>query len=123
VVGHTGHDEAFAGRAAIDGRAGDEFDPMDVVFHDVPAEVLAEAMSRGEPPQSSRPFEDPWPLSRWPDVPTRFLQATDDRSVPVEVQRRVVHERLGLAVKEMPGGHLVALSLHAELAKRLMGYL
>jgi pimeloyl-ACP methyl ester carboxylesterase len=56
-------------------------------------------------------------------VPTRFLQATDDRFFPLEFQRRLVRERLGMELDEMPGGHLVALSRPAELADRLEDYL
>jgi pimeloyl-ACP methyl ester carboxylesterase len=61
-------------------------------------------------------------MAAWPDVPTRFLVARDDRFFPVELQRRVVSERLGIPVDEMPGGHLVALSRPDELADRLVGY-
>jgi pimeloyl-ACP methyl ester carboxylesterase len=64
-------------------------------------------------------FSEPWPLSGWPDVPTRFLQARDDRFLPLEFQRRVVAERLGIPVAEMSGGHLVALSRPEQLAGRL----
>jgi pimeloyl-ACP methyl ester carboxylesterase len=92
-------------------------------FHDVPADVTAQAMARGETVQSPRPMSDPWPLAAWPDVPTRFLQARDDRFFPLEFQRRVVTERLSLPVDEMPGGHLVALSRPVELADRLESYL
>ena len=46
----------------------------------------------------------------------------DDRFFPVEMQRRVVRERLGFAPDEMPGGHLVALSRPRELADRLEDY-
>ena len=63
------------------------------------------------------------PLDRWPDVPTRVLTGRDDRFFPLEFQRRVAAERLGLAVDEVPGGHLVALSRPAELADRLVAYL
>ena len=52
----------------------------------------------------------PWPLGRWPDVPTRGLLSSDDRFFPAEFQRRVVRDRLGITPHEMPGGHLVALS-------------
>jgi len=55
-------------------------------------------------------------------VPTRFLQGADDRMFPLNFQRRVVRERLGLAVDAMPGGHLVAFSRPRELAARLEGY-
>lgn len=55
-------------------------------------------------------------------MPTRFLQGRDDRFFPVEFQRRVVRERLGIAPDEMDGGHLVALSRPRELADRLEDY-
>jgi hypothetical protein len=82
---NTGHAQA---RAA-------PVDVLDDFFHDVPPEVTAEAMRQGEPVQSGTPFTQPWPLKRWPDVPTRFLQGRDDRFFPLEFQRRVVRERLG----------------------------
>lgn len=72
--------------------------------------------------QSGTPFATPWPLERWPSVPTRVLQGRDDRFFPVEFQRRVVPERLGITPDEMPGGHLLALSRPEELAARLEAY-
>lgn len=120
---NTGHAKARAEQSARDGRnlAADE-DLMDAFFHDVSPEVVAEAWARGEPRQSGTPFEEPWPLREWPDVPTRFLQGRDDRFFPVEFQRRVVRERLGITPDEMAGGHLVALACPKELADRLEAY-
>ncbi len=120
---NTGHAKARAEQAARDGRnlAADE-DLMDAFFHDVPPEVVAEAWARGEPRQSGSPLEEPWPLPGWPDVRTRFLQGRDDRFFPVEFQRRVVRERLGITPDEMAGGHLVALARPKELADRLEAY-
>jgi pimeloyl-ACP methyl ester carboxylesterase len=116
--------QAQAEHAASEGRTADgEMDPAEDFFHDVPADVTAEAMAQGAPVQSQTPMADPWPLERWPDVPTRFLQGRDDRFFPLEFQRRVVTQRLGIAVDEMPGGHLVALSRPTELADRLESYL
>jgi hypothetical protein len=60
-----------------------------VYFHDVPAEVHAEALTRGEPEQSWTPMTQAWPLSAWPDVPTRVLIGRDDRLFPAEFQRRI----------------------------------
>ena len=40
-----------------------------------------------------------------------------------EIQRRIAAERLGLAVEEVPGGHLAALSCPVELAERLVALL
>jgi pimeloyl-ACP methyl ester carboxylesterase len=120
---NTGHAKARDDQAARDGRnlAADE-DLWDAFFHDVPPEVMAEAWARGELRQSDTPFAQPWPLPKWPEVSTRFLQGRDDRFFPAEFQRRVVQQRLGIAPDEMAGGHLVALSRPKELADRLEAY-
>ena len=117
--GNTGHADAREVQAARDGRdLADDPEMIDAFFHDVPAEV--QAASFEEPfEQTETPFIATWPLADWPDIPTRFLQAADDRFFPIEFQRRVVPERLGIEVEEMPGGHLVALSQPEELVARL----
>ncbi len=115
----TGAPQARAEAAARAGRSPDDHDDF---FHDVPEEVVTEAL--GQPfAQSGRPFEDPSPLSRWPDVPTRLVAGRDDRFFPIAFQRRVAADRLGLPVDEVPGGHLVALSRPVELADRIEAYL
>lgn len=90
----------------------------EVFVHDVPAEVLATAPPQRD--QSGTPFAEPWPLPAWPAVPTVVLAGRDDRFFPPGFQRRVAADRLGLAVEEVPGGHLAALSYPAELADRLV---
>jgi hypothetical protein len=42
---------------------------------------------------------------------------------PLEFQRRVAHQRLGIEVDEIDGGHMVALSNPVALAERLEGYM
>ncbi|MEJ7841795.1 MAG: alpha/beta hydrolase [Rubrobacter sp.] len=116
------HARARREQAERDGRDLAAEDVRDFFFHDVSPEVTAEAWARGEPRQSATPFTLPWPLKEWPGVPTRFLQGRDDRFFPVEFQRRVVRERLGMTPDEMDGGHLVALSRPEELASRLDNY-
>lgn len=97
------------------------FDEEEVFLHDVPADIVAAGWDHvGE--QAGRPFEDPWPLTGWPDVPTRFLLCRDDRFFTAEFQRRVVRERLGIEPDEMNGGHLPSLAHPAELADRLLQY-
>ena len=98
----------------------EEFDFVEDFFHDVPADVRAEAERHPEPEQSETPFAGPWPLPDWPDVPTRGLAGRDDRLFPLEFQRRVTRERLGLEVEVIPGGHLAALSHPDEVAARLL---
>jgi pimeloyl-ACP methyl ester carboxylesterase len=98
------------------------FDAKATFFHDVPPDVVAEAFARGERVQSGTPFEKPWPLAAWPDVPTKVLLCRDDRFFPAEFQRRVVRERLGLTPDEIDSGHLPALAHPKELAERLEAY-
>ena len=120
---NTDHDAAKRRKNLRDGRpAGADFDPLVDFFHDVPQNVVDEALAQGAPDQADTPFTTPCTFDRWPDVPTRVLVGRDDRFFPAEFQRRVAQERLGITPDEMPGGHLVALSRPAELAKRLDAY-
>ena len=54
-------------------------------------------------------------------MPTRVLIPRGDRLFPLEFQRRVAHERLGMEIDEMAAGHVPMLSRPRELAKRLVG--
>jgi pimeloyl-ACP methyl ester carboxylesterase len=120
--GNTGWEAAHRAKAEQDGRGlGEEFDPVAEFLHDVPADVIAESIHHVRN-QSGTPFEKPWPLDAWPDVPTRFLLCRDDRFFPAEFQRRVVKERLGITPDEMDSGHLPALSRPQQLAQRLEAY-
>jgi pimeloyl-ACP methyl ester carboxylesterase len=117
VTGQAEAQSEHLRRLGIDGD-----DDAVTYFHDVPADVAAAAMQQPLT-QSMRPFEDPWPLAAWPDVPTRVLTGRDDRLFPAEFQRRIALERLGLEPDLVPGGHLAALSRPVELADALEGYL
>jgi pimeloyl-ACP methyl ester carboxylesterase len=118
---NTGHEEAMLEAAARGGWKAGYDDPVAVFLHDVPAAV-AEESERHLRVQSGTPFEKPWPLAAWPDVPTRFLLCRDDRFFPADFQRRVVRERLGITPDEMDGGHLPALAHPDELVARLEAY-
>jgi pimeloyl-ACP methyl ester carboxylesterase len=102
----TDQPRAAADYALARGRS-TEFDLIETFFHDT---------------QADKPFEEPWPLTAWPDVPIRVVQGRDDRLFPLTFQQRVVKERLGIDVDEVPGGHLGALSYPVELAERLVAY-
>ena len=91
-------------------------------FHDVPDAVVDEAFARGEPQQSMTPMGQPFPLDAWPDVPTRVLAGRDDRLFPVDFQRRVARERLGIEADVIDGGHMVCLSHARELVDQLERY-
>jgi pimeloyl-ACP methyl ester carboxylesterase len=119
---NTGQPQAQREQDIRDGRvSGTEFDPMVTFLHDVPAGVAAASAAHVRE-QSGTPFEKPWPLPAWPDVPTRFLLCRDDRLFPADFQRRVVRDRLGITPDEMDGGHLPALAHPVELADRLDEY-
>ena len=120
---NTRHREAKRERNRRDGRPADApFDPLLEFFHDVPQPVIDAAWAQGEPRQSDAVFGSPCTFESWPAVPTRVLIGRDDRFFPVDFQRRVARERLGISADEMPGGHLVALSQPEELTARLAAY-
>ena len=120
---NTRHREAKRERNRRDGRPADApFDPLLEFFHDVPQPVIDAAWEQGEPRQSDAVFGSPCTFESWPAVPTRVLIGRDDRFFPVDFQRRVARERLGISADEMPGGHLVALSQPEELTARLAAY-
>jgi pimeloyl-ACP methyl ester carboxylesterase len=98
------------------------FDVMTGFMHDVPPDVVAALFERGEPRQADKPFEEPWPLDAWPDVPTRVLAGRHDRLFPLEFMRRLAAERLGIAADVIDSGHLPALSRPDELTQRLEAY-
>ena len=120
---NTGQPDAMREHAERIGLSEAALDDLAVLFgHDVPSDVW-ESGAEHQRDQSGTPFGETWPLDGWPDVPTRVLVGRDDRLFPLEFQRRVASERLGITPDEMPGGHLVALSRPADLADRLVGYL
>jgi pimeloyl-ACP methyl ester carboxylesterase len=120
---NTGWEQARREQNQRDGRdPGAEVDVIADFLHDVPPDVVADAMARGERRQSGTPFEKPWPLAAWPDVPTRVLICRDDRFFPADFMRRVVRERLGITPDEMDGGHVPALSRPRDLVDRLVAY-
>jgi hypothetical protein len=48
------------------------------------------------------------------------VAGADDRFFPVEFQRQVARERLGLEADVLPGGHLIALARPEPLADYLV---
>ncbi len=111
---HTG---SSAARIAAAQRGGysTEFDVPTYVLHDVPPDALVGVEERD---QSERVFADACTFERWP-ADVRAIAGRDDRLFPVDFQRRVAKERLGVDVIVVPGGHLVALSHPRELAAAL----
>jgi pimeloyl-ACP methyl ester carboxylesterase len=121
--GDTGHDAAKLKADIREGRDPDAaFDPVETFLHDLPPDILAEALAEPPKPQSGAIFGPPWPLKAWPDVPTRFVLCTQDRFFPAEFMRHHVKQRLGITPDEIDSGHLPALSRPVELVERLEAY-
>ncbi|MFF2365318.1 alpha/beta fold hydrolase [Streptomyces sp. NPDC058122] len=116
--GNTGSEPARLA-AAEAGGYGTEFDLETYFLHDVPAEVVA-AGAGHERPEADIVFNQPCGIERWPGTTTRVLTATGDRFFPVDFQRRVARDRLGIEAETIPGGHLAALSHPSELVDRLV---
>lgn len=94
---------------------------LDTYFlHDVDPAVAA-AGAEHERSEADRAFDTPCAFDRWPDVPVHVVVGADDRFFPLDLQRRVARERLGLDVDVIPGGHLAALSHPAEVTAYLLG--
>ncbi|MFI7635094.1 alpha/beta fold hydrolase [Nonomuraea sp. NPDC049400] len=98
-------------------------DEYELFLHDVPREladrVLAHDRALAEKMSMDRAVHEPWPLTAWPDVPTRYLLCRDDRFFTPDFVRRHVEERLGIVPDELPGSHMVMLSRPRELADYL----
>ena len=119
--GKTGSEPA---RIAAAGRGGysTDFDLGTYFLHDVPPEIIeeGEAHQRAE---ADIVFGEPCRFVGWPNIPIHVIAGRDDRFFPIDFQRRVAKERLGVTVDELPGGHLVALSNPRGLTDQLPSYL
>lgn len=119
--GNTGQQQAAGEMAEREGRDPDAFDPVEVFLHDVAPDVVEESAHHVKD-QSSRPFQDPWPLEDWPAVETRVVAARYDRLFPLEFMQRLSRERLGIEPDVIDSGHLPALARPDELAALLESY-
>ena len=119
--GDTGWEPARVAAAQAGGYP-TEVDLDNYFLHDVPADVVATGEGHNFP-EAEIAFGQPCAIKRWPDVPTRVLAGRDDRFFPLEFQRRVARDRLGLAAEVVPGGHLAALAHPAELTDQLTRHL
>ena len=106
-------------RAARSGGYPVEFDPGTYFFHDVPEEVLADG-ERHLHEEAEIVFTSVCDFISWPRVPTRVAAGREDRFFPIEFQRQITLERLGIEIDGLPGGHLIALARPTELASYLL---
>lgn len=97
-----------------------EMDDAVHFFHDLPPAVLAEVLDRGEPQQTDRVMEDPFPLPALPAIPTRGIAATDDRFFPLAFMDGLIRDRLGVEPEHVATGHLPALANPTALVDVLL---
>lgn len=121
--GNVGFTAAVAEQATIDGGLTGNDDPFVAFYADVPRALAEEALNKERAHPSPAAGTAPWPLDRWPAVPTRSVVCAQDRFLPPGLQRRLAHDRLGIVPEEIDSGHCVALSRPVELADVLESYL
>jgi pimeloyl-ACP methyl ester carboxylesterase len=95
------------------------FSIEETYLHDMP-DAVARQFTRHARKQALRPFQEPWPLPCWPRIPTTCIVGRHDRLFPLEFQRRIIAERLGLVPEVIDGGHLAALSVPAGLTRSIL---
>jgi len=105
--------------AAEQGGYGTEFDETAYFLHDVPPEVVATGAPH-QRPEAGAVFGSVCDFGAWPSVPIRVVAGADDRFFPVEFQRALARDRLGVPTDVLPGGHLIALAQPARLADYLL---
>ena len=88
-------------------------------YHDVPEPLVTEAVAALRLQQWG-PTQETWPLSAYPDVPTRYIATADDRILDPAWQVRTAEERLGIEAEVIEGSHSPMLSRPAELADLLL---
>jgi pimeloyl-ACP methyl ester carboxylesterase len=116
--GNVGQDAARI-EAAKRGGYSAEFDLHTYFLHDVP-EAIAEAGAPYQREEAEIVFGSPCRFERWPAIPIHAIGGAGDRFFPIDFQRRIARERLGLELEVVPGGHLAALSHPRELVDRLL---
>lgn len=95
------------------------FDVETYFLHDLEPAVVAEG-ERHQRTEADVVFSSPCTFSSWPDSRCRVLAGKDDRFFPVDFQRRVALERLGVEIDVIPGGHLLPLAQPSLVADYLL---
>ncbi|MGH2960388.1 MAG: alpha/beta fold hydrolase [Solirubrobacterales bacterium] len=118
--GNVGHEAAAAEILAAHGPLSTWTQPdFEVVFlHDVPPENLAIETPRR---QGGGVFGTP--LTRYPsEIPARAIGGSRDRLFPIEFQKDLARQRLGIELDVVESGHLTALANPEGLATQLLAY-
>jgi pimeloyl-ACP methyl ester carboxylesterase len=114
---HTGAVEAQEQAAAAGGYG--PFDLATYFLHDVDPLTAAEGEAH-QREEAEAAFESVCDFTTWPTVPIHVLAGADDRFFPLDLQRRVARDRIGLEVDVLPGGHLLPLAQPGPVADYLL---
>ena len=96
-----------------------DFDLETYFLHDLPPEECAAVLANpGD--EVDMAFGQRCDIERWPDVATSAVIGRDDRFFPVEFQRRLLRQRVGVDPMVVPGGHLLALANPDALFQALL---
>ena len=114
---HTGALEAQEEAARAGGYG--PFDVATYFLHDVDAEIAAEG-ERYQRSEADIAFGSVCDFTAWPAIRIRVLAGRDDRFFPVDLQRRVARDRLGVEADVLLGGHLLPLAQPRLVAEYLM---
>jgi pimeloyl-ACP methyl ester carboxylesterase len=114
--------EAARLEAAGNGGYGEAIDLDTYFLHDLPPEIAAEG-EQYQRPEADIVFGESCAFTAWPAIPIHVIAGRDDRFFPIDFQRRVAKERLGVDADVLPGGHLIALSNPRGVAEQLLRYL
>jgi pimeloyl-ACP methyl ester carboxylesterase len=114
--------EAARTEAARKGGYDPAFDLDTYFLHDVRPEVAADGAPY-QRPEADIVFGEPCAFTAWPNIPIHVIAGREDRFFPVDFQRRIARERLGVDADVLPGGHLMALSQPKGLAVQLLRYI
>jgi pimeloyl-ACP methyl ester carboxylesterase len=115
---NTGSEPARTAAAERNGYS-PEFDLDTYFLHDVPPEVAADGAPH-QREEADAVFGSVCDFEAWPQVPLHAVAGRSDRFFPVDFQRRLARDRLGIEADVLPGGHLIALSQPAALADYLL---
>jgi pimeloyl-ACP methyl ester carboxylesterase len=99
--------------------AKDDDAALTFLFHDCTPDVAAWALTTRLKWNPAGLYEEPCPLSGWPDVPSAYVLCRDDRTIRPDWSRRAAKERLGVEAIEIPGGHCPHVSRPSYLAALL----
>lgn len=114
---HTGAIEAQDAAASAGGYG--PFDLATYFLHDIDADTAAEGEAH-QRPEAAIAFESVCDFTAWPPVHISVLVGADDRFFPVDLQRRVARDRLGIEADVLPGGHLLPVAQPRSVADYLL---